>query len=444
MNHTIRVVVVDDSALMRRVITGLLEQDPAIRVVGAARNGREAIEMVQELRPDIVTMDVRMPVMDGLATTEHLMAYCPTPILVLTASLARHDIDITFKMLGAGALEVIEKPAAADSFALDRAGRALIRRIKVLARVKVVTHLRGRRKPTDGPDTPKELGPQGTGDKETRLALPLDPSTGSGGTKLGNRRGEGRPELVLNSASLRVNSAKEEAGTSKKDGDGALPAIPTVLTARPGGSPSGRSSERTFPLIVIGASTGGPRVVYQLLAGLPRDLPAAVLVVQHIAEGFSAGMAEWLANASTLPVHLAHEGRAIKPGEVLVAPDQRDLLITHDNTVHLSENPLLIQRPSIDICMQAAAEVFGSRAIGVLLTGMGRDGAYGMLTIQRANGYTIAQDEATSTIFGMPRAAIQLGAANEVLPASRIAERLVVLIAGTGRPSVLQPGKAVL
>src|SRR5215217_748744 len=146
MSQPIRVIVVDDSALMRRVITGLLEQDPSIRVVATARNGREAIELVEALHPDIVTMDVRMPVMDGLATTEHLMAYCPTPILVLTASLASHEVDITFKMLGAGALEVIEKPSGSDAQALDRTGSALIRRIKVLARVKVVTHLRGRRK----------------------------------------------------------------------------------------------------------------------------------------------------------------------------------------------------------------------------------------------------------------------------------------------------------
>jgi two-component system chemotaxis response regulator CheB len=139
-------------------------------------------------------------------------------------------------------------------------------------------------------------------------------------------------------------------------------------------------------------------------------------------------MAEWLSNASRLPVVLAREGQPIRAGEVLIAPDARDLLITRERTVHLSENPLLIQRPSIDISMQAAAEVFGARAIGVLLTGMGRDGAYGMLTIKRSNGYTIAQDEATSTIFGMPRAAIQLGAALEVLPANRIAARLVELI----------------
>src|SRR5215510_12739107 len=154
MSQPIRVIVVDDSALMRRVITGLIERDPAIRVVGAARNGREAIDLVQELRPDIVTMDVRMPVMDGLATTEHLMAYCPTPILVLTASLASHEVDITFRMLDAGALEVIEKPRGETPLAIERAGFDLIRRIKTLSRVKVVTHLRGRRKTGDGAEAP--------------------------------------------------------------------------------------------------------------------------------------------------------------------------------------------------------------------------------------------------------------------------------------------------
>ncbi|HEU5100631.1 MAG TPA: chemotaxis-specific protein-glutamate methyltransferase CheB [Roseiflexaceae bacterium] len=374
MSQPIRVLVVDDSALMRRVLTSLLEQDPAIRVVATARNGREAIELVQELRPDIVTMDVRMPVMDGLATTEHLMAYCPTPILVLTASLASHEVDITFKMLGAGALEVIEKPSGSDAQALDHTGRALIRRIKVLARVKVVTHLRGRRKPAEMIAALPDLTPNTAGGKETRRQAPASITR--------------HPSPVAHHPSIGAD----------------------------------------IPLIVIGASTGGPRVVNEVLAGLPSGLPSAVLVVQHIAQGFSAGMAEWLANASRLPVRLAHEGQPIRAGEVLIAPDARDLLITRQRTVHLSEDPLLIQRPSIDISMQAAAEVFGPRAIGVLLTGMGRDGAYGMLTIKRSNGYTIAQDEATCTIFGMPRAAIQLHAAREVLPAPRIASRLVELV----------------
>src|SRR5262245_390687 len=171
MSHPIRVVVVDDSALMRRMITNLIERDPAIRVVGAARNGREAIALVEELRPDIVTMDVRMPVMDGLATTEHLMAYCPTPILVLTASLASHEVDITFRMLDAGALEVIEKPHGETAMAIERAGFDLIRRIKTLSRVKVVTHLRGRRKTSDSAEAQPVIQPRRNNDGIGRLGV---------------------------------------------------------------------------------------------------------------------------------------------------------------------------------------------------------------------------------------------------------------------------------
>jgi two-component system, chemotaxis family, protein-glutamate methylesterase/glutaminase len=400
MSHPIRVVVVDDSALMRRMITNLIERDPVIRVVGAARNGREAIAVVEELRPDIVTMDVRMPVMDGLATTEHLMAYCPTPILVLTASLASHEVDITFRMLDAGALEVIEKPHGETPLAIERAGFDLIRRIKTLSRVKVVTHLRGRRKTGDGAE------PQPP-------AAPRRPSS------------DGMMRQGFAAAARQAPSARETAGARTRSA--------AIVGSRPAAQPSVPAAQMAaqldFPLVVIGASTGGPRVVHQILADLPRGLPAGVLVVQHIAAGFSLGMAEWLSSASALPVRLAVEGYTIRPGEVLVAPDQRDLLITPQGTVHLNENPLLIQRPAIDVTMQAAAEVFGANAIGVLLTGMGRDGAYGMLTIRRSGGHTIAQDEASSAIFGMPRAAIQLGAATEVLPPARIAARLTEVLA---------------
>jgi two-component system chemotaxis response regulator CheB len=381
------------------MITNLIERDPAIRVVGAARDGREAIAVVEELRPDIVTMDVRMPVMDGLATTEHLMAYCPTPILVLTASLASHEVDITFRMLDAGALEVIEKPHGETPLSIERAGFDLIRRIKTLSRVKVVTHLRGRRKAGDGAEAQPAIQPRRT-----------------------NKDGVMRVGVAATTSQTPAPTTANARTRPVATGGSQLAAQPPTPAAH-------AAAQLNFPLIVIGASTGGPRVVHQILADLPRGLPASVLVVQHIAAGFSLGMAEWLSSASALPVRLAVEGYTIRPGEVLVAPDQRDLLITSQGTVHLSENPLLIQRPAIDVTMQAAAEVFGAKAIGVLLTGMGRDGAYGMLTIRRSGGHTIAQDEASSAIFGMPRAAIQLGAATEVLPSSRIATRLAEVLA---------------
>ncbi|GAB4205090.1 MAG: chemotaxis-specific protein-glutamate methyltransferase CheB [Roseiflexaceae bacterium] len=386
MNQPIKVVIVDDSALMRRVVTELLEQDSGIQVIGTASNGREAITLVEATRPDLVIMDVRMPVMDGLEATEHLMAYCPTPILVLTASLARYDIDITFKMLGAGALEVIEKPSGVDARTLERAGHELRRRVKILARVRVVTHIRGRRRQIEGQTEPaaRPVAP-------TPLPASTQPSA--------------RPDNIYTPPPM------PQPGLRRMRRGPLIPPDPV-----------------NFPVIVIGASTGGPRVVFQILSALPNDLPAAVLVVQHIAAGFSGGMVEWLATGSTLPIKLAEEGGVIHAGEVLVAPDQRDLLISRTGTIQFTTSQLLIQRPAIDVTMQAAAEVFGPRVIGVLLTGMGRDGAYGMLTIKRGGGYTIAQDEATCTIFGMPRAAIELDAAQEVLPQQQIAARLVELV----------------
>jgi two-component system chemotaxis response regulator CheB len=188
--------------------------------------------------------------------------------------------------------------------------------------------------------------------------------------------------------------------------------------------------------VVIGASTGGPRVVQQILSGLPADYGAAVMVVQHIAQGFSAGMVEWMALSSAMPIALAESGAALQPGHVIVAPDRCDLMLGGDGRVKLNAQPLLIPRPTIDITMQSVAEVCGSAATGVLLTGMGRDGAQGMRSIRRAGGYTIAQDEATCTIFGMPKAAIDLNAAQAVLPPDKIVEALTAHMSkrrGSGR-----------
>ncbi|WP_129628082.1 chemotaxis-specific protein-glutamate methyltransferase CheB [Candidatus Oscillochloris fontis] len=351
MAHPLRILIVDDSALMRRLIRTMLEQDPELTVVGEAADGREALIRVAELRPDLITLDVRMPVMDGVETTRQIMAYQPTPILVLTASLSRYDIDITFQMLDSGALDVMEKPALGDNDALERARIALIRKIKLLARVKVVTHLRGRRKLQEAQAVPPPVSP-------------------------------------------------------------------------PPSRPSG-----TFPVVVIGASTGGPRIVQQILAGLPANYGAAVLVVQHIAQGFSAGMVEWMRTRSVLPIKLAQAGETLQIGTVLVAPDRLDMTFETDGRIKLSDHPLLLQRPSIDITMQSVAEIYAAQTTGVLLTGMGRDGAMGMRAIRRAGGYTIAQDEASCTIFGMPKAAIDLGVVEAVLAPEKIIEALINRIA---------------
>ncbi len=371
MGASLRILIVDDSPLMRRVLHELLESDPEVRVVGEAGDGRQALALVAELKPDLVIMDVQMPVMDGVETTRQIMAYHPTPILVLTATLSNRDVDITFEMLGAGALDVMEKPALSDPAALERARRALIRKVRLLSRVRVVTHLRGRRR--------------------------------------GGAHSQQPDGSVVQTGPLAAYLPRQRHCLALKQ------------KARPD----------VCPVVVIGASTGGPRVVRQILTGLPADLPAAVIVVQHIADGFSAGMVEWLAQSVPLRVVLAAEGTPIRPGHVLVAPDRYDLLVQPDGTIHLSGLPLLIQRPAIDIVMQSVAAVCGEQAVGVLLTGMGRDGAIGMLAIRRAGGYAIAQDGASCAIFGMPRAAIELGAADAVLPPQQIAaalcERLVAV-----------------
>lgn len=344
MSGQLRVLIVDDSELMRRVLQGLIESDPELLVVGTAADGREAITLVAQLHPDIITMDVRMPNLDGLAATEYLMAYHPTPILVLTASLSRHDVDITFKMLAAGALDVIEKPRLSDDPGLVRARSELLRRLKLLARVQVVTHLRGRR-------------------------------------------------LAQSTATPPATAASDTLGL-------ALPVRPRRLMRE--------------PVVVIGASTGGPRVLQQILSTMPHDFGAPLLVVQHIADHFVGGLIEWLGATSTLPVRLACAGEPLLPGVVLVAPERRDLLLGPDDTVALGREARQ-GHASIDCSMTAVAERYGRRAIGVLLTGMGSDGAAGLLAIRAAGGHTIAQSQESCVVWGMPRAAIERNAAAEVL-----------------------------
>jgi two-component system chemotaxis response regulator CheB len=343
----LRVLVVDDSPGARAVLRSILESDPAIEVVGLARNGWEAVQMTARLRPDVITMDVRMPEMDGVHATEYIMAYYPTPILVVTASLAKEDVDFSFRMLEAGALDIFEKPGGDDPVALRACARALVERVRLLARVRVITHLRGRRR---GKSTPP---------LEVREAV---------------------PQLVPNQGPGR--------------------------------------------LVVIGASTGGPKALQRVLSALPGHFPAPILVVQHIASGFIQGMCDWLAGEIRLPIAVARDGEELVPGRVYVAPENRHI-VPEAHRIRLSERPKSSPMPSVDVTMQAAAEVFGARTVGVLLTGMGSDGAQGLLAIYKAGGRTIAQNQATCTVFGMPRTAIELGAVQKVLPLEEIAPALL-------------------
>jgi len=343
INGPIRVLVVDDSPLVCQVLGRLLETDPAVRVIGYAADGKEAVEKTFQLKPDMITMDIRMPGMDGLEATEKIMAYRPTPILIVTSARDRRGVQVTMEALAAGALEVVEKPTIMPDNSWEVLGASLVEKVKLLAGVRVITHLKGRSR---------------------RLA------------------GRARPD----------------------------------------------ERDRPQRVVGIGVSTGGPGILAMILGALPDDFPLGLLIVQHITEGFMAGLVEWLSRQIRLPIRLACEGDQVRPGLALMAPEGVHLGVEREGRIHLGRAlPVGGHRPSADVLLHSLANVYGEAAVGVLLTGMGRDGAEGLRAVRSAGGYTIVQDEESCAVFGMPKAAIELGAAQDILPPAGIAERLVQL-----------------
>lgn len=351
----IRVLIADDSALVRELLKDMIAGEPDLELAGEARDGREAVEKVKELDPDIVTMDVLMPVMDGLEAVEQIMAFHPVPILVFSSAVSNREMNIAFAAISRGALDVMEKPAEAGTTRYEEIRQDFVRKLRLLSRIPVIPHLRGRRKGRKAAETPV-LPPT------MPLPRPLRPA-------------------------------------------------PAALPRR--------------EIVAIGASTGGPKALVQIFRELPGDLPAPILLVQHIAPSFAEGLVEWLNRESQLQVRLAAEGDRLQPGQAYIAPTGRHLLV-NSTRVSLSESePVNSCRPSVDVLFHSVAESFGERALAVLLTGMGRDGAEGMKAIHDRRGRTLVQDEASSVIFGMPRAAIELNAVDEVLPLAEIAGRIV-------------------
>jgi len=297
-----------------------------------------------------------LPVMSGLAATEYLMAYCPTPILVVSSSINRGELFKTYEALAAGAVEVMEKPRA-DEPEGDWE-RQLVSMVKIVARVKVVTHLRGRRglRPAQvGNDMP-----------ETR-ALPVA---------------------------------------------GALAPVKLRGGCR---------------LIALGTSTGGPGAMVEVLRALPANFRIPILFVIHISEPFGSTFADWLDSQTEHRVHLAYDGEEIPKNGVVMAPPNRHLLV-RGNKLHLSDGPERHScRPSVDVLFESVAREYGATCAAAILTGMGQDGARGLLAVREAGGFTIAQDEASSIVYGMPREAANIGAAQMVLPLSEIGATLAGL-----------------
>lgn len=328
----IQVLLAEDSAVTREYLAWLLREDPDIRVVGAARDGAEALAEAGRLKPDVILMDVHMPRFNGYEATRRIMETVPLPIVLMSASLDRDGQEMTFEALKAGALTVVEKPPGPGQSGQAESARKLVETVKLMAEVKVVRRWKDRERP--------------------------------------------RP-------------------------------CPSVLAA-----------DRRSRIVALGASTGGPQAVAEILGKLPPDLEAPVLVVQHIAPGFTPGMVEWLNHGSSrLPVRLGESGVMVRPGTVYVAPEQAQMGIGGDGRMRLTRKAAADGFcPSVSHLFETVAEAYGRSGMGVLLTGMGRDGAEGLMKIRDAGGITIAQDEQTSIVFGMPREAIRLGAAEFVLP----------------------------
>lgn len=347
----IRVLVADDSPTARTLIVQILDSDPGIQVVGEARDGFEAVEMTRRIKPDLVTMDVHMPRMDGLAATREIMATAPTPILIVTGSTQAREVESSMDTLRLGALDVLVKPPNPGSAGFEAAARALIAMVKAMAQVKVVRHWR--------PSQP-------AGPRESAL----------------------RP----------------------------------AATTRPA-SASGPSRRR---VVAVATSTGGPGALQKLLSGLPPDFGAPIVVVQHITPGFTAGLAAWLSSVCPVRVRVAEDGENLRPGTAYLAPDDRHLGVSGRGTVTLHDSaPVGGFRPSGSFLFESVARAFGASAVAVILTGMGDDGVEGLRAVRRAGGLVVAQDEATSVIFGMPGAAIAAGLADAVLPLGDIAPFLL-------------------
>lgn len=363
--RVLRVVVVEDSDLVRTHIVHVLRATPGFEVVGEASDGRMGVELCERLRPDVVTLDMMMPGMNGLQATEHIMAHCPTPILIVSASVNRGEMMKTYDALQAGAVEVMEKPTGNEPPGVWE--QKLVSSLRVVSRIAVITHPRAK--------------------------------------------------LV--------------------EGRGRLPAAsPRPAASRPAREPGVGTAEGRYSLVVVGASTGGPNALAEVFRVLPRDFPLPILFVLHIGEPFASSYADWLTQRVQVPVRMAVHGELVPPagkGVVLMAPADRHLVV-RGGRLWLNDEPERHGcRPAVDTLFESVAREVGGRALGVLLTGMGRDGAAGMLAIRRAGGMTLAQDQATSVVFGMPREAIECGGATRVLPLPELGPALVELAASRER-----------
>ncbi|MET0388228.1 MAG: chemotaxis-specific protein-glutamate methyltransferase CheB [Polyangiales bacterium] len=353
----VRVLVVEDSLTVRKRLVEVLTTDPQFEVVGEASDGEQAIALCLAKRPNVITMDMMLPNVTGLAATEYIMAHCPTPILIVSSSLNRGELFTTYDALAAGAVDVCEKPRGDED---PRSWeRRFLNALRVASRVHVITHFRAR------------LRPRSSAAVATRL-----PATA---------------------------------------------AVPIT--------PAGHR------LVAIGVSTGGPSALVEVLGALPRSYPLPVLIVMHVSTTFAPMFTDWLTSQLQRDVAYARPGESLERlhGAIRFAPPDVHLVVQHGE-LQLSHDPERHScRPSVDVLFESLVKPHPEQVVACLLTGMGRDGAAGLLALRRAGALTIAQDEATSAVYGMPREAVELGAAMHVLPLPQIGKTLAGLRASQER-----------
>ncbi|MBL6455716.1 chemotaxis-specific protein-glutamate methyltransferase CheB [Belnapia sp. T6] len=344
-------MIVEDSAVVRHLLAHIVARDPRLALVAAVGSAEEALQELPRVKPDVISMDIRLPGMDGLEATRRIMAEQPTPIVVIADSVEDDSLRISMNALRAGALSVVEKPVGVATAGYDALADHICTQLFIMSDVPLIRR--------------RDIG--------TRLSP--------------------RP-----------------------------PGPPLALPDRPA-------------LIGIAASTGGPQALAKLLGALPADFPVPILLVQHMGAAFMEGFAAWLDGVVPPKVALAQEGEVPQPGRVHVAPGDQHLRIGPDRTLRLTRDPPVGgQRPAATAMFHSIAEVYGSSGSGIILTGMGEDGARGLVALRRQGGLTITEDESTAVVFGMPAAAVRLGGSSLSLPLPLIAPRVLRLVQG-GRPA---------
>ncbi|HEX6707320.1 MAG TPA: chemotaxis-specific protein-glutamate methyltransferase CheB [Albitalea sp.] len=336
----IRVLVVDDSASSRELLVGMLDADPRVQVVGVAADGEAGVAAADRLRPDVITMDIHLPKLDGFGATRRIMETCPTRVVMVTASFMPDEVAASFQALEAGALTVLAKPPGPGHPAFATARDDLLRTVALMAEVPVVRRWRA----------------------------------------AAGRVARAGPPMV---------------------------------------------AQREVRIVAIGASTGGPLVLQVILSQLRPGFGAPVLIVQHISTGFAEGMGQWLAESTGFPVRVARHGECPQAGQAYVAPDDAQMKVQADGLIALVDEPADYgYRPSVGVLFRSVAEHHAQRAVGVLLTGMGQDGAAELKVLRDAGALTIVQDSESAAIYGMPGEALRLNAATHVLSPPDIAAAL--------------------